>query len=83
MRRIGGIWPEVVSFNNLLRATKAAARGKRQVNGVARFLERLEPEALRLRLRAKPATAMPRELASPGQTHPPREHRPSRLVWCQ
>ncbi len=48
MRRIGGLWDEVTSFENLCRAARRAARAKRGQAGVAAFLERLEPEALRL-----------------------------------
>jgi len=42
-------WDEITSFPNLCRAARRAARGKRRQAGVARFLERLEPEALALR----------------------------------
>jgi retron-type reverse transcriptase len=48
MRRHGGLWPRIASFDNLCRAAQRAARGKKKVAGVARFLERLEPEALSL-----------------------------------
>lgn len=48
MKRAGGLWPRVTSFDNLQRAANMAARGKRRVASVARFLERLEPESLRL-----------------------------------
>jgi hypothetical protein len=41
-------WEEITSFSNLCRAAKRAARCKRRVAGAARFLERLEPEALAL-----------------------------------
>jgi RNA-directed DNA polymerase len=41
-------WEEITSFGNLCRAAKRAARCKRRVAGAARFLERLEPEALAL-----------------------------------
>jgi RNA-directed DNA polymerase len=41
-------WPTISSFANLCRAAKNAARGKRTVQGAARFLARLEPEALQL-----------------------------------
>lgn len=41
-------WAEITSFANLCRAAKRAARAKRKVAGAARFLERLEPEALAL-----------------------------------
>jgi retron-type reverse transcriptase len=46
MRRVGNLWPQIVCFENLLRATRNAARGKRQVRSVARFLERAEYEVL-------------------------------------
>lgn len=48
MRRIGGVWDEIVSFTNLLRATTRAAAGKRTTKGVAAFLARREPELLAL-----------------------------------
>ncbi len=48
MRRAGGLWDRVVSFGNIRRAALRAARGKRHVASVARFLADLEPEALRL-----------------------------------
>ena len=38
MKRVGGLWPEVTSFANLLRACERAARGKRQQQAIARFL---------------------------------------------
>lgn len=48
MRRAGGLWSHIASFDNLLVATFRAARGKRLAAGVARFLERREPQILRL-----------------------------------
>jgi retron-type reverse transcriptase len=48
MRRVGNLWPSIVSFANLTRAARRAALGKRQVAGVARFLADLEPNVLRL-----------------------------------
>jgi hypothetical protein len=48
VRRVGGLWREIASFSALTRAAHRAALGKRQVLGVARLLERLEPEALLL-----------------------------------
>jgi len=48
MKRIDGVWHEITSFANLCRAAIRAAAGKRAVRGVARFLDRLEPEALAL-----------------------------------
>jgi hypothetical protein len=41
-------WDDITSFANLCRAARRAARSKRRVAGAARFLERLEPEALAL-----------------------------------
>ncbi|MEW6747527.1 MAG: hypothetical protein AB1486_32750 [Planctomycetota bacterium] len=48
MRRAGNLWPTIVSFENLCRAARRAARGKRHIEAVARFLERLEPEVFAL-----------------------------------
>jgi hypothetical protein len=44
----GPQWAAVSSFANLRRAAFAAARGKRRSRAAARFLERCEPELLRL-----------------------------------
>lgn len=41
-------WQTIVSFANLCRAAKNAVRGKRSVQGAARFLAQLEPEVLQL-----------------------------------
>lgn len=49
MRRIGGLWPQVTDFGNLLRATDRAARGKRRQRSIARFLIEREPLLLALR----------------------------------
>jgi RNA-directed DNA polymerase len=48
MKRYGRLWEEMISFENLLRAAHAAARGKRFKPGVARFFFHLEPQLLRL-----------------------------------
>lgn len=48
MKRVGGLWPRVVAFDELLRAAHRAARGKRQLAAVAEFMMRLEPECLQL-----------------------------------
>jgi len=45
---IDEVWNDITSFANLRRAARRAARGKRQVKGVARFLLREEPELLAL-----------------------------------
>jgi hypothetical protein len=38
MKRIGGLWPELVSWSNLSSALQRAARGKRKRPDVAQFL---------------------------------------------
>jgi retron-type reverse transcriptase len=48
MRRVGNLWPQVLSFDNLLGAAKAAAQGKRTRPDVADFLLNLEPELVGL-----------------------------------
>ena len=49
MKRVGGLWPQLSSFANLLAAAEAAAAGKRDRPDVATFLMELEPNLLRLR----------------------------------
>lgn len=49
MRRVGGLWSRVTSFDNLVQATRRAARSKRQQRVVARFLVEREHELLALR----------------------------------
>ena len=53
MRRVGGLWHAVVSFDNLLRAARRAARGKRRTAVVARFMDRRELECLALQRELK------------------------------
>ena len=48
VKRVGGLWPEIVSFSNLLSAAEKAAAGKRSRPDVAGFLLNLEVEVLRL-----------------------------------
>jgi RNA-directed DNA polymerase len=48
MKRLGGIWPRVVSFENLLLAYRKARRGKGRSPDVARFALDLEKELLSL-----------------------------------
>jgi retron-type reverse transcriptase len=49
MKRAGGLWETLVSFENLMAAAKAAAAGKRSKPDVARFLLDQENELVRLR----------------------------------
>jgi len=48
VKRVGRLWPSIVTFEHLRRSALRAARGKRRVRGVARFLADLEPELLAL-----------------------------------
>ncbi len=48
MKRTGGLWPEIVTFSNLLRAAEKASAGKRTRPDVAAFLINLEVELLQL-----------------------------------
>ena len=48
MKRQGNLWDGMISFENLLHAAQAAARGKRFKPGVARFVFDLERQLLRL-----------------------------------
>lgn len=46
MRRAGGLWPQVVAFENLLRAARQAQAGKRWRVPVLAFNENLGLPAL-------------------------------------
>ncbi|MFY9342888.1 MAG: reverse transcriptase domain-containing protein [Planctomycetota bacterium] len=59
MTRRTDTWQEITSFRNLCRAAHRAAAGKRGVAGVARFLARLEPEALALQRELRTGTYRP------------------------
>jgi retron-type reverse transcriptase len=48
MKRIGTLWGGLISFANLLRAARQAARGKRYRPAVLRFNDRLEDQLWRL-----------------------------------
>jgi retron-type reverse transcriptase len=49
MKRLGNLWEELTSFENLLGAAKLAAKGKRRRTDVASFALDLEGELVRLR----------------------------------
>jgi len=49
MKRVGGLWDSVVSFENLHEAARRAALGKRRRPDVAAFLLNQENELVRLR----------------------------------
>ena len=48
MKRLGGIWPGVVAFENLYLAYRKARQGKGRSREVVRFALNLERELLRL-----------------------------------
>ena len=48
MKRIGNLWPQLISFPNLLTAAERAAEGKRKRPDVAAFLMNLECELFQL-----------------------------------
>src|SRR5271166_1974753 len=48
MKRVGRLWPEIVSFSNIVEAAEKAAAGKRTRPDVAAFLLNLEVEVLQL-----------------------------------
>ena len=48
MRRAGRLFERVTRFDTLLHAAQTAAKGKRESRAAAAFLERAEPEVLRL-----------------------------------
>ena len=48
MKRLGDVWPQLVSFENLLAAYRKARLGKSRRPGVGEFSLQLEPELLQL-----------------------------------
>jgi retron-type reverse transcriptase len=48
MKRYGNLWPQLISFEHLLRSSTKARRGKRFRSAVARFEFHLEPELVKL-----------------------------------
>jgi retron-type reverse transcriptase len=48
MKRHGNLWPQILDFENLLRASQKAQRGKRYREPVLRFNSRLDEELARL-----------------------------------
>jgi len=59
MRRLGGIWPQVLGFENLLLAYRKARRGKGRSPDVARFALDLEKELLELQRDLEDGTYWP------------------------
>ena len=59
MKTYGSLYPQVCDFENLLRAARRAARGKKKRPDVAEFLFDLEPNVLRLRTELLERTYQP------------------------
>jgi hypothetical protein len=78
MKRLGGLWPDLVSFENLHLAICKARRGMRQRPDVARFELGLERNLLALQLalqegsyRPAPTASSPSTSANRGSSQPP------------
>ncbi|MDH3503544.1 MAG: Retron-type reverse transcriptase [Nitrospirota bacterium] len=61
MKRLGDLWPQLVSFENLLAAYRKARLGKGRRPGVAEFSLHLESELLRLQRELLDGTYRPGE----------------------
>jgi len=59
MKRTGELWRQVTSWENLMEAARAAARGKRTRPDVARFLHQIEPNLCGLQRELEGGTYRP------------------------
>ena len=59
MKRIGNLWTQVISWENLTEAASVAARGKRKRPDVARFLHEIEPNLCGLQRELEAGTYRP------------------------
>jgi len=59
MKRTGELWSQVTSWENLMEAARAAARGKRTRPDVARFLHQIEPNLCGLQRELEGGTYRP------------------------
>jgi retron-type reverse transcriptase len=59
MKRIGGLWPELISWKNLEGALHRAARGKRKRPDVAEFLLNWEPRLIELQRQLQSGEYLP------------------------
>lgn len=60
MKRIGHLFEKIVTFENLIRAAKRAARGKKSKNSVARYIIDLEKDVIKLQEEFVTETYQPR-----------------------
>ena len=56
MKRHGNLWPQVIEFENLMRAARQAQKGKRFRANVLEFNYRLEQELFKLHTELKTLT---------------------------
>jgi len=75
VKRVGGLWPELISFPNLLLAARRAAAGKRTRPDVAAFLLDLEPQLVSLQRELREGSYTP----GPYRCFPIRDPKP-RLI---
>lgn len=61
MKRLGGLWPQIMSFENLLLAYRKARKGKRRSSAVAEFAFDLESSLLGLQQELRAGTYNPGE----------------------
>jgi RNA-directed DNA polymerase len=59
MNRHGNLWPQIVSFDNLLAASRQAQRSKRYRDNVLEFNDQLEPNLLQLQFQLRDHTYQP------------------------
>jgi retron-type reverse transcriptase len=61
MKRLNHLWPQIITFENLLLAYKKARLGKRRKNAVAQFALALEPALFNLQQQLADGTYLPGE----------------------
>ena len=61
MKRYGGLWPQIITFENLLRASRQAQKGKRLNGNVLAFNYRLEQELFQLQAELRVQSYRPGE----------------------
>ncbi len=59
MKRFGNLWPDIIDFDNLLKAARQAQQGKRYRPNVLEFNYNLDQELLRLQAELTEKTYQP------------------------
>jgi RNA-directed DNA polymerase len=70
MKGAGNLWDTLTGWENLMQATRVAARGKRQRPDVARFLHEIGGNLCRLQSELRDGTYRPGEYRTIVITHP-------------